>query len=240
MNTISQQYILIQDTKLAYTLERKTVKNINLRIRHNGTLHVSATPRVPLAHIEAFLHKKGALILKTLAEIKERQSAPFLTLRCGDKLLLAGKPYTLDVRLGMRSAIRRSGQTVYMEVSENTPEQRLRLYHELLRREGEPLFSASAGRIVPKLAPYRIDMPKLRQRIMRSRWGSCMPLKKIVTMNTYLAVMPEPIIDQVMLHELCHLIHPNHSRHFYNVMTMIMPDWKERRAAMTAYLPYCL
>lgn len=59
-------------------------------------------------------------------------------------------------------------------------------------------------------------------------------------MNTYLAIMPAEIIDHVMLHELCHLVHPNHSRHFYNVMTMIMPDWKERRAAMTPYLPYCV
>ena len=77
-------------------------------------------------------------------------------------------------------------------------------------------------------------MPKLRQRVMRSRWGSCMPAKAIITMNTYLAIMPAEIIDHVMLHELCHLVHPNHSRHFYNVMTMIMPDWKERRAAYDA------
>lgn len=67
-----------------------------------------------------------------------------------------------------------------------------------------------------------------------------MPLKGIVTMNTYLAIMPEAIIDHVMLHELCHFLQPNHSRHFYDAMTIRMPDWKARRQAMAKYLPYCV
>ena len=73
--------------------------------------------------------------------------------------------------------------------------------------------------MLPLFKEYDLKEPVLKQRIMRSRWGSCMPLKGIVTMNTYLAIMPEAIIDHVMLHELCHFIHPNHSRHFYDVMT---------------------
>lgn len=94
--------------------------------------------------------------------------------------------------------------------------------------------------MLPLFKEYNLKEPVLKQRIMRSRWGSCMPLKGIVTMNTYLAIMPEAIIDHVMLHELCHFIHPNHSRHFYDVMTVRMPDWKERRKAMNRYLPYCI
>lgn len=77
-----------------------------------------------------------------------------------------------------------------------------------------PSFSASLQRMLPLFKEYNLKEPILKQRVMRSRWGSCMPLKGIVTMNTYLAIMPEAIIDHVMLHELCHFIHPNHSRHF--------------------------
>lgn len=240
MNQVLQRSICIQGQQLTYILERKAVKNINLRIRRDLSIYVSAGFRVPIEQIEAFLQKQGSFILKGLDEYKRRQAVPMLTLSDGDALCLAGRTYTLDVRLGLRSTVRRRGQTVCMELSDNTIEQRRRLYHDLLRREGEKLFAESLKRIFPHLSAYGIAMPKLRQRVMRSRWGSCMPAKGIITMNTYLAIMPEDIIDHVMLHELCHLVHPNHSRHFYNVMTLIMPDWKERRAAMTPYLPYCV
>ena len=178
--------------------------------------------------------------MKALDEYVCRKALPVLALRDGDGLYVAGTACTLDVRLGLRNTVRRRGRTVFMELADNTVEERRHLYHELLRREGEKLFAESLARIFPQLSAYGIAMPKLRQRVMRSRWGSCMPAKAIITMNTYLAIMPAEIIDHVMLHELCHLVHPNHSRHFYNVMTMIMPDWKERRAAMTPYLPYCV
>ena len=238
MNQIFRHTLSIGERTFTYILERKSVKNINLRIRRDQTICVSAHPGVPLGQIEKFLQKQEAFIVKTLADYAAQP--PFLTLRDGDTLFLAGKACKLDVRLGLRNSVRRRGDSVLMEVAEKTPELRRRLYHELLRREGEVLFAASCRRVFPLLAPYGLEMPKLRQRVMRSRWGSCMPLKGIITMNTYLAVMPEAIIDHVMLHELCHLIHPNHSRHFYNVMTMVMPDWKERRAAMVTYLPYCV
>lgn len=239
MNPVFQYDIYIQGHRLSYTLERKKVKNINLRVRRDLSIYVSASPGVPLPQIEAFLQTQGNFILKALAAYKS-QAVPALTLKDGDRLFLAGKAYFLNVRLGMRNTVRRRESAVYMELADNTMEQRRRLYHNLLHREGEKLFAASAARIFPQLAAYDIAMPKLRQRIMRARWGSCMPAKGIITMNTYLAIMPEAIIDHVMLHELCHLIHPNHSRHFYNVMTMVMPDWKARRAAMMQYMPYCL
>lgn len=240
MNTLSQHTISIQGYELTYTLERKMVKNINLRIRRDLSIYVSAHPGVPFFQIEAFLQKQGSFILKSLEEYKHRATVPFLTLRDGDSLFLAGKPYVLTVRPGLHNTIYCRKDTVYMEVSDTSWQQRRSLYHALLRQKGTALFEDSAERIFPQLSAYGIVMPKLRQRIMRSRWGSCMPAKAIVTMNTYLAIMPEGIIDHVMLHELCHLIHPNHSRHFYNVMTMIMPDWKARRAAMMQYVPFCV
>ena len=179
--------------------------------------------------------------LKVMDEMAERKHKfPMLTLSDGDTLYLAGQSYKLDVRLGLQNSIRRSGQTVFMELADDTPVMRQKLYHKLLQALGKKLFPASLSRMQPLFAGLALPDPVLKQRVMRSRWGSCMPLKGIVTMNTYLAIMPEAIIDHVMLHELCHFIHPNHSRHFYDVMTVRMPDWKERCKAMNRYLPYCI
>ena len=230
-----------QGRTFSVTVVRKKVKNINLHIRNDGNLFISASPRVPWAYIEAFLQKKSDLICRAVQKMQEQQQkSPFLTLSDSETLLITGKPYRLDVRLGLRNSIRRNRDTVFMELKEDTPQTRQKLYHQLLHRIGAPLFSDSLQRMLPLFKEYNLKEPVLKQRIMRSRWGSCMPLKGIVTMNTYLAIMPEAIIDHVMLHELCHFIHPNHSRHFYDVMTVRMPDWKERRKAMNRYLPYCI
>lgn len=240
MNSETHQFTA-QGRTFPVLLVRKKVKNINLHVRSDGTLYISAPQRLPWSYIFDFLQKKEAFITKAVTEMEERQHRfPRLTLSDGDTLSLAGKPYALDVRLGLNNSIRRSGSTVFMELADDTLEMRQKLYHKLLQSLGKKIFPASLERMLPLFDEYNLAEPILKQRLMRSRWGSCMPLKGIVTMNTYLTVMPEAIIDHVMLHELCHFLQPNHSRHFYDAMMMRMPDWQERRKAMVNYLPYCV
>ncbi len=62
---------------------------------------------------------------------------------------------------------------------------------------------------------------------MKSRWGSCLPGKGIITLNKRLLEAPRGCIQYVILHELCHLIHPDHSKRFYGLLAAWMPDWKE-------------
>ncbi|MES9636857.1 M48 family metallopeptidase [Megasphaera elsdenii] len=239
--TNEQRQFTAQDQTFPVILVRKKVKNINLHVRSDGTLYISAPARVPWEYIEDFLQKKTDFIVRAMDEMAERKRKfPMLTLSDGDTLYLAGQPYKLDVRLGLQNSIRRSGQTVFMELADDTPVMKQKLYHKLLQSLGKKLFPASLSRMQPLFDGLALPDPVLKQRVMRSRWGSCMPLKGIVTMNTYLAIMPEEIIDHVMLHELCHFLQPNHSRHFYDAMTIRMPDWKARRQAMTKYLPYCV
>ena len=207
--TSEQHQFTAQGRTFPVILVRKKVKNINLHVRSDGTLYLSAPARVPWAYIEDFLEKKTDFIIRAIREMEERkQKFPILTLSDGDTLYLAGQPYRLDVRLGLHNSIRRSGQTVFMELADDTPVMRQKLYHKLLQALGKKLFPASLSRMQPLFAGLALPDPVLKQRVMRSRWGSCMPLKGIVTMNTYLAIMPEAIIDHVMLHELSSPIIP--------------------------------
>lgn len=78
-----------------------------------------------------------------------------------------------------------------------------------------------------------------RVRYMRSQWGSCSVSGRIA-LNAHLVKVPERLIDYVVLHELCHLEHHDHSRKFYGLMRIHMPDWETRRAALDTYLPLLL
>lgn len=76
---------------------------------------------------------------------------------------------------------------------------------------------------------YGIEKPEILIRTMRARWGSCTPEKKSILLNSELIKAPKFCIDYVVLHELIHFKYRNHDNDFYDFMTSLMPDWKQRK-----------
>ena len=89
--------------------------------------------------------------------------------------------------------------------------------------------SLTGKQAVELFEKYGVAYPTLKIRYMTSRWGSCQPKKGIITLNSKLIEAPRNCIEYVILHELVHFIHPNHSRQFWDFVAMMMPDWKERK-----------
>lgn len=75
----------------------------------------------------------------------------------------------------------------------------------------------------------------LRFRNTRSQWGSCQVATHTVTLAHNLAKAPRECVEYVLVHELCHLLHPDHSPAFHAEMTRFLPDWKERKALLNAF-----
>ena len=73
---------------------------------------------------------------------------------------------------------------------------------------------------------------KLAYRNMRSRWGSCQPSTGRICINVRLALYPPDCLEYVVVHELCHLLVKGHGPEFQQLMTRVMPDWKQRRAKL--------
>lgn len=84
-------------------------------------------------------------------------------------------------------------------------------------------------------AGYTVPTPTLRLRYMTSRWGSCMPVKEIITMNIRLLLGPTEFAHYVMVHEFAHFIEANHSLRFYKVMSDVLPNWQQVKAEMRAF-----
>jgi predicted metal-dependent hydrolase len=70
---------------------------------------------------------------------------------------------------------------------------------------------------------------KLRISSARTRWGSC-SRQGTLSFTWRLVMAPEEVIDYVVVHELCHLRHLNHSKAFWGLVEGILPDYKVRRA----------
>ena len=74
-------------------------------------------------------------------------------------------------------------------------------------------------------------VPPFRLRFMKKRWGSC-SAKGTLSLNTHMIKAPEECVEYVLLHELCHLRQHNHSKRFYALLELHMPDWRERKARL--------
>lgn len=75
----------------------------------------------------------------------------------------------------------------------------------------------------------RIPVPNLKIRKMTSRWGVCNIKNHNVTLNYQLSKYDICCLDYVIVHELSHFIHPNHSRNFWNLVGKYYPKYKECR-----------
>ncbi|MDD2519183.1 MAG: M48 family metallopeptidase, partial [Bacilli bacterium] len=77
-----------------------------------------------------------------------------------------------------------------------------------------------------------IKLPKLRIRKMKTRWGVCNITNEIITLNSELLKYDLSVINYVIIHELAHLIYPNHSAMFWDVVSKYCPNYKKIRKFM--------
>ena len=78
-----------------------------------------------------------------------------------------------------------------------------------------------------KIVKQDIKSVKIRQ--MKTRWGSCNPYKSYINLNIELIKKPKACIEYVIFHELVHLVHPSHSKQFYDYLFLYMNDWEKRK-----------
>jgi predicted metal-dependent hydrolase len=96
------------------------------------------------------------------------------------------------------------------------------------RHQAERRFRRELTKALKRLALYQLPQPTLRLLRMPKRWGSCTPKGEIL-LNPELIKAPGICIEYVILHELCHLKHPNHSAAFFRMLDAVLPDWRERK-----------
>ena len=233
MNQSSLRSVRLTNTELTYCLERKRVKNVNLSIRSDGTVHVSANSRVPIREIEAFIVSKEAFILRAIERCRKTESPKQYV--SGETFRFLGKTLRLEVIPAARENVVIDGDCLWLFTkTPDDPEAKQRRIDRWLDGQCRLIFSEVLGEFYPLFRQYAPEIPTLRIRSMKTRWGSCHTGKRIITLNKRLIEAPRSCIEYVAMHELCHLVHPNHSKQFYDLLTERMPDWKERKRILNS------
>jgi predicted metal-dependent hydrolase len=93
----------------------------------------------------------------------------------------------------------------------------------------DQLRSAAAPLIQTWQEALGVEMNRLFVQAMTRQWGSCNPITRNIRLNTQLAQKPLSCLDDVILHELCHLRVPRHGDGFVALLHHHMADWQERK-----------
>lgn len=215
-----------------YDLQRKNVKNLNLRIKPDGSVHLSASPRVSMERIEAFLTSRADVITKALARCDElAKNAPKpKKYTDGETLKVLGCDMRLRVIRGAKNSAECDGMVITLTVTDpydtSLKQRTLQKWMDTVCRD---TVESLCLRVYPTFKKLGIAYPEIKYRHMTSRWGSCHPTRGILTFNYALAGAPIPCIEYVVMHEFTHFLVPDHSKGFYERLSSFMPDWESRR-----------
>ena len=224
--------IVLNGKRIEYELQRKDVKNINLRIKSDRTIFVSANTRISERIIEEFIESKSVYILKALAHYEElAKYAPkpkqFVD---GETFRILGHDRRLKVVEAKKSKVECDESYITLTVKNaDDYEMKKKLMDKWLVSICKDTIQSLCDAIYPKFQKYGVEYPVIRYRNMVSRWGSCQPKRCVLTFNFALVEAPISCIEYVVVHEFTHFLQPNHSKKFYQQLAMFMPDWEERK-----------
>lgn len=249
---------------ISYVLTRKQVKYINLRIKSNGEVAVSAHRRVPATYVDKFVESKAPFILEALERVEKRREEtgdrPH-NYETGEIFRLLGRDYTLVVEeagaagetlflTGENAEAGAAGETFSQTGREEIffrgdslvlrtkwPDHyphKKNMMEKWMRFFTRKTFSEIIDWAYPQFVPHGAPYPVWTVRTMTSRWGSCQPQTGKITLNSKLIFYPKEAIEYVVVHEFAHFAHPDHSRAFWALVAEIMPDYKERKKLLNS------
>ncbi len=233
---ITRDYVIkSKEHEIICTLSHRDCKR--LRIAITPDLKVKIT--VPLRASDSFIHEavreKTPWILKSIHRLKNCKILPFPEKYVsGERLAYLGNEYILRVDTGKRKAAGLSHNMLIVQRPDPDMKSVKREIDKWFRLQAELVFGDLLKAGYSIVSQYGVTEPFLKIRRMKSRWGSCSRSGKI-TLNLKLIHLPLSCIEYIIMHELCHLKHLNHSMNYYSFLQRCMPDWKDRKAILESY-----
>ena len=166
--------ILLDEKEVRYNLERKKVKNINLRVKPDGSIYVSANNSVSQEKIEKFLIEKSEFIFKALEHYREIQkyAAKPKQYIDGEHFKICGHDLRLKVSQGAKNHIENDGVYIKLTVKDiNDFGLKQKTMDKWIKEQCVSTISMVCEAVYPKFQKYGVKFPMLKFRKMISRWG---------------------------------------------------------------------
>jgi len=209
----------INDEFYSVVINRKKIKNTYIRIDNDYNIVVNTNVVTTIQQIKTLILKHQDKIEKMVHNKKHQSLLPH-------EVSYLGKIYQLKLI---------ENQQFFFEIKED----QIIFYSPFsLESTIDFFYKSEAQKILPDrlkdcfqhfCSIQSISYPVLSIRKMKSRYGTCYYTRNKINLNTYLIKYNLEIIDYVIYHELSHFIHHNHSKSFYQLLSLVNPNHSKIR-----------
>lgn len=227
----AQQVLEIGDLRVTVT-RRRGQKHLYLRVLPpDGKVSVSAPTRVPVAEITRFVLDKLPYITAHQERIRALPTAPAPTYDSGEVHYLWGEPYELEVvpTQTRPSVAARDHRLILHMPAGHTTQTRANALTDWYRNQLREALNPAVQRCTTRTG---ITANEFRIKNMKTRWGTCNIAKRRIWLSVQLAQKPALCLDYVLTHELTHLVEPNHTDRFHQLVRDHFPKWEQAEAAL--------
>ena len=209
---------LIDDRKLEVVIKKKkSNKNTYLRVKEDMKIYVTTNNYTSIKSILKLIDDNQEFIKKNILKIEKRFSK-------NNDFYYLGKKYDI-VYINTKNMILGSEKIfINRDIDLN----------KWLKKQASIVFQEELSKMY-NIFPVKIPFPSLTIRQMKTRWGVCNVKTKRVTLNLELIKKDIKYLDYVIVHELSHLIHANHSQEFWNLVSITIPNYKKLRKELNNY-----
>ncbi|MEZ8656905.1 M48 family metallopeptidase [Vibrio splendidus] len=177
--------------------------------------------------IDKLLASKHQWIVEKIAQYQTTSPATMREYVSGESLPYLGRNYRLKVLKGDLAPTKLLNGRITVTVPEPSTQT------HYIRRALTNWYKRHADKkIREKVRRYEslvgVETGVVRTKEFKSRWGSCTPYGDL-EFNWVIVMAPNRVVDYVVVHELCHLIHHDHSPQFWKEVERVMPDYKEHK-----------
>ena len=215
----------------AYTIVRSAKRrSISIEIS-NAQVIVRAPFFVAAFDLDKFVRTKSLWVQKKIVQqAKQINAIPQRPYTTDSKLPFLGQPLTLVINRHAQANVVRLGEQLLIGLSSRSrladEEQARRLVSLWYQREALYFLTLKTDAVVRTLG---LKYTSIAIKVTRSKWGHCTATGGL-QYNWHILLAPEPIVDYLVAHEVCHLRHHNHSLAFWQLVASLCPDYKKHRA----------
>ena len=205
----------------------KRKKTISILIK-GGNVEVKAPFNLKQNEIDAFILKKEKWIKNKILFQKKIKQLPKKKFINGEIFKFLGKDLILKINISDAKKIYIKNDYICLDLKNNTKNNR-----DKIKKELELFYRSFSEKILKEKTlieskKMNLKVEKIKVRSYKNRWGSCSSNGDI-SYNWKLIMAPEKIINYVIIHELCHLIHFNHSRDYWKEVSKKLPNYRESK-----------
>ncbi len=227
-------FILFGSKKIDFTLDYSSRKTLGITVMPNLKVLVKAPMDAPLDKIREKVKKRAPWILKQqrffLSFYPKLTERNYVT---GETHLYLGKQYRLNIIESAIESVKLKGKFIEVHTTDKANVEQL--VNAWYIQHARSKFLELAKPIIERFQKYDVSPSEIVLRNMPSRWGSCTPTGKIL-LNPKLIQAPTGCIEYVITHELCHLIHHDHTKKFFDLQTSEMQDWEKWKGKLEQLL----